>query len=100
MVTRININDTIYAELNDRGWDILTDYHVKLFSDIPSNYPKPKVDEYVENYKSRTKEHLVDGEFRKLTEFQLHDFMNIFGSQSYVGSDTFVINNNIYLTIN
>lgn len=98
MDASINLNDTIQVCLNKKGWAYLERYYIDLFSSLDGRYKK-HVEKYMDIHRSKTKQVWVDDNYKDLTEFQLSEFMNIFGSHLYCGSEAFIENNRIYLSI-
>ncbi len=99
-MNKINLNDDVWAELNENGWKHLESYYEKLFW---NSYGFAKsafsVSDYVDMHKKATAPHVVDGVERMLTRFHLHDFMLKFGDKCYVGTDNFVVENNVYFDL-
>ena len=93
----VNLNDYVWAELTEYGWQSLASYYEKLFSGC---YPFAKetysVEDYVEMYKKETAPHTIDGVERMLTRFQLHDFMCKLGDKITFGSKNVIVGNNLF----
>lgn len=96
MEARLNLNDTIWVELNENGWKLLEEYYKDLFC----VYTKEQIEKSVNLHKSKTNSIYIDGQVREITEFMLHEFINIFGKNIYVGAEPCIVSNKIYLTIN
>ena len=94
MKTTLNINDTIWIEINDFWWKVVEQHYRDFFNNDKD------VSDYIKWLKHRTKEYDIDGEKRNLTELQIHEFMNLFGENAYCGGDQFIVNNKIYLSVN
>jgi hypothetical protein len=96
-MTTININEYVWAELTEYGWQSLASYYEKLFSGC---YPFAKgscsVEDCVDLYKKETISHTIDGVERMLTRFQLHDFMCTFGDKITFGSKNVIVDNNLF----
>lgn len=96
-MTAININEYVWVELTEYGWQSLAFYYKKLFSGC---YPFAKeyysVEDYVEMYKKETAPHTIDGVERTLTRFQLHDFMLKFGNELFLGNKNVIVDNNLF----
>lgn len=96
-MTTINLNNNVWVELTEYGWQSLASYYENLFV---GSYVFAKnaysISEYVDMYKKETAMHTIDGVEKMLTRFQLHDFMKIFGSKMYVGNKNVVAYNNLY----
>ena len=93
----LNLNDCVWVELNDYGWKQIEKYYSKLFECVPDK--DKHIKDSVQILKSNTSELFIDGEKRKLTLFQIHSLMNIFGEIAFVGGENFIIDNKIYLTL-
>lgn len=90
-----NINDNVWVELNDYGWQCIRDYFVNLFSLVPET----DIDQHVALYKNRTKTYVENGEKINLTKFQMHELMHMLGSKCYVGANNVIKNNRIRLSV-
>lgn len=87
----VNLNDYIFVEVTDYGWQRAEEYHSKLCNDAEHGR------RYVEMMKSRTKDYMtLDGK-RRLTAMQLHEFMNTFGHLAYPGGENFIKSNQVFL---
>lgn len=98
---KINLNDYVWAELTDYGWESIREYFTKLFCNVPT-YSQNIIDKSVESYKKETKQYWVNkvgGEKIALTKFQLHDMMHLLGPNTYMGNTNCINNNTIYFTI-
>lgn len=84
MLKSYNLNDYVYVEINDVGWDVL-EKHWKTYAS-PSDVAKD-----IAYYKeSKTKTYIVDGNEVRLTQFQLHELIRDFGAIScFAGSTPF-----------
>lgn len=91
----ININDNVWVEVTDYGWQCLRNHYIDLFKPVGC----VNIDEYVELHKKKTKAYMENGERINLTRFQLHELMNIFGSKCYVGANQTIKNNKIYFSL-
>ena len=96
----INLNDYVWVELTEYGWQSLIDYYEKLFA---GSYVFAKnsysISEYLDMYKKETALHTIDGVERMLTRFQLHEFMLTLGCKMYPGAKNVVENNNLYFDL-
>ena len=98
--TCVNVNEYVWVEITDYGWDVLEKFYYNLFNLPGIQHPVQKIiDEQIAIHKKHTKEHIVNGEKINLTEMQLHEFMNIFGSKMYCGAVPVITNNNIYFNV-
>lgn len=98
---KINLNDYVWVELTDYGWEVIREYYTNLFSNVPQ-YSQDVVEKFVNGYKKVTKQYWVDcigGEKIALTKFQLHDMMHLLGPKTYMGNTNCINNNTIYFTI-
>ncbi|MBP5723366.1 MAG: hypothetical protein J6X18_07315 [Bacteroidales bacterium] len=96
---KINLNESVYVELNGHGWELIRKYYEDLLSVFSYTFYND-VEDSVNMHKRHTKPMIVKGEERMMTEFQLHEFMNIFGRYAYVGAKKFVVGNNLYFVDN
>ena len=94
---KMNLNDTVLVELNERGWDYIFEHYKKLFDGVCIESVDKMAMEYVVMHKNHTQEYIVDGEPRQLNYFQLHELMNIFGDKCYCGAENFIVGNTVYL---
>ena len=97
---KINLNDYVWAELTDYGWEVIKKYYTNLFSNVPSY--SQVVENSVNLYKKATKKYWVDrvgGEKISLTRFQLHEIMHLLGDNLYCGNTNCINKNTIYFTI-
>lgn len=95
----INLNDYVWVELTDYGWETIRNYFEELFKMFPNGYT---VDYYVNGYKKVTKEYWVDrvgGEKLTLTKFQIHDLMHLLGPKTYMGNTNCINKNTLYFTV-
>lgn len=99
MEARLNLNDTIWVELNENGWKLLEEHYKELFSVPVGADTKEQIEKSVNLHKSRTNSIYIDGQVREITEFILHEFINIFGKDIHIGADPCIVGNKIYLTI-
>lgn len=98
----INLNDYIWVELNNVGWDIIRKFYDRLYDNYHINNKEELINNSVNRHKDNTKTYIKDittKETVTLTEYQLHEFMNIFGEHLYNGCTTPIVNNTLYLTI-
>ncbi len=97
---KVNLNDYVWVELTEYGWQCLMSYYEKLFGVTygfrQAGFP---VSDYVEMHKKETAPHAIDGVERMLTRFQLHDFMNKLGSKMYNGNKNVIEENNLYFCL-
>lgn len=98
MTKYLSLNDCVWAELTELGWKRIRQYYDRVFSISPKHDSK-MIQDAVQIHMDNTNELFVDGEVRKLTLFQLHQLMNIFGDVVTPGGDDFIVNNKIYLTL-
>ena len=92
---KINLNDIVYVELNEHGWELIRKYYEDLYPIFMREFHN-EVENSVAMHKRHIKSMVVEGEERQMTEFQLHEFMNIFGKSAYCGAENFVVNNNVF----
>ena len=96
-MTTINLNNIVWVELTEYGWQSLVSYYENLFA---GSYVFAKnaysISEYVDMYKKETAMHTIDGVEKMLTRFQLHDFMCKFGNEIFLGSKNIIVDNNLY----
>ena len=98
---KVNLNDYVWAELTDYGWETIRNYFEELFSCVPGNNPH-LVNRSLDIYKRETKQYWVDkvgGEKISLTKFQIHDLMHLLGPKTYMGNNNCINNNTLYFTI-
>jgi len=98
---KINLNDYVWVELTDYGWEVIREYYVNLFGNVPT-YSQEVAEKSVNMYKKATKQYWVDrvgGEKIALTKFQLHVMMNLLGPKTYCGNKSCINNNTVYFTI-
>ena len=96
----VNLNDYVWAELTEYGWQCLTSYYERLFAGTYAfRQTGFSVSDYVEFHKKETAPHTIDGVERMLTRFQLHDFMLKLGNAMYVGNKNVVENNSLYFNL-
>jgi hypothetical protein len=99
-MTAININEYVWVELTDYGWQCLTSYYERLFAGTYAfRQAGFSVSDYVDMHKKETAPHTIDGIERMLTRFQLHDFMNTLGSKMYNGNKNVIEGNNLYFCL-
>ena len=55
----INLNDYVWVELTDYGWECIRDYFTNLYSNVPT-YIQEVVEKSVNMYKRETKQYWVD----------------------------------------
>ena len=97
----INLNDIIYVELLEDGWNIISKYYEELFDYYDEAIAEKFISDGIEMYKRRTNKYLVDGGWKELTSFQFYDFMFIFGSSFVPGRlNDSIGGNHLYLSIN
>ena len=88
---KINLNSFIYVKLTDYGRQVYIDYHENIIS-------QATVDSYKKRYVEIAKRVLEENtNSNGYSEFQLHEFMNIFGSHMYTGSENVVENVSFYI---
>jgi len=77
---KINTNDKFQVVLTERGFEVFTKYIDKLLEE--SKLPNKDTFKflYFENHEIKNTDN------RRTYEFQLHELMNIFGSEMYVGN--------------
>lgn len=92
---KINLNDYVYVELNEHGWELIEKFYRDLFPVFVKDYTE-MVENAIAMHKKHTQSMNVEGEERPMTEFQLHEFMNIFGKSAYCGGEQFIVNNNVF----
>ena len=96
-MTTININEYVWVELTEYGWQSLASYFEKLFSGCyPFRKESYSVEDYVGMYKKKTTPHTIDGVERMLTRFQLHDFMLTLGCKMFPGNKNIIVDNNLF----
>lgn len=100
MTTIINLNEYVWVELTEYGWQSLISYFENLFA---GSYAFAKnvysISEYVDMYKKETVPHTIDGVEKMLTRFQLHDFMKTLGSKMFPGNKNVIEGNNLYFCL-
>ena len=100
MLSIVNLNEYVWVEITDYGWDVLEKFYKKVFT-------LPGVDNDVERHcresmaihKNHTNVQDIEGKKVELTMMQLHEFMSIFGSKMYCGAIPVITNNNIYFNV-
>ena len=80
-VTRLNINDTVFFELNDVSLKLLA----------------PTTEEQVRLIRDNVSEHQVDGQTRHLARMQLHDFIRKFSKAIGPGNPAPIAGNDLYV---
>lgn len=80
-VTRLNLNDTVFFELNDVSLKLLA----------------PTTEEQVRLIRDNVSEHQVDGQTRHLAKMQLHDFIRTFSKAIGPGNPAPVAGNDLYV---
>lgn len=99
-MTTININEYVWVELTEYGWQSLVDYYEKLFAGTYAFRSGGfSVSDYVEMYKKETAPYTIDGVERMLTRFQLHDFMCKLGGKMFPGNKNVIEGNNLYFCL-
>lgn len=88
----VNVNDTVWICVTEDGWKAIRKYYEDLFSCVCCT----DIDMAMRTHKSRTSEKVVDGEKKMMTEFQLHEVMNLLGPKMYCGAEQVIENNRIY----
>ncbi|MBP5722044.1 MAG: hypothetical protein J6X18_00470 [Bacteroidales bacterium] len=91
---KINLNDVVLVELNERGWKQIENYYRVLYGVFGTDYQNI-VESGINLWKRHTKPMVIDGEVRMMTQFQMYDFMNIFGDSAYCGAENFIVGNNV-----
>jgi hypothetical protein len=78
MNTEFNINDYIWIEINEYGYQHLADKHKSFYSDhgLLDQFPEMNTPEY---YKSQANE-------QGYTKMQMHSFLSDFGDKSGIGN--------------
>ena len=99
MEASINLNDYVWVCLNEKGWKHLEKYYRDLFSPIQTDTSERTIKISINQHRKNTKQYFINGEHKDLTQFQLAEFMNIFGSKMYCGAECHIENNRIYLTV-
>ena len=92
MQANINLNDCVYVELTDYGWECVREHYRHVLG------ADADVEPYVRILKKRTEKRFTSKGRRKLTSFQLHDFMLCFGQYAYCGGKNFIRDNEVYLS--
>lgn len=95
----VNLNDYVWVELTEYGWQCLTSYYEKLFAGTYAFRAGFSVSDYVEMHKKETAPHTINGVEKMLTQFQLHDFMCTLGSKMYSGNKNVIEENNLYFCL-
>lgn len=80
-VTRLNLNDTVFFELNDVSLKLLA----------------PTTEEQVRLIRVNVSEHTVDGQTRHLAKMQLHDFIRKFSKAIGPGNPAPIAGNDLYV---
>ena len=93
----VNVNDTVWVCITEYGWKSIRDYYQDLFSCV--YYRGMDIDTMVNMHKLKTSEKVVDGEKKIMTEFQLHEVMNLLGPKMYCGAEQVIENNRIYFDL-
>lgn len=83
-VTRLNLNDTVFFELNDVSLKLLA----------------PTTEEQVRLIRDNVSEHTVDGQTRHLAKMQLHDFIRKFSKAIGPGQPAPIAGNDLYVIEN
>ncbi|MBQ3944144.1 MAG: hypothetical protein II670_00845 [Alphaproteobacteria bacterium] len=98
---KVNLNDDVWVELTDYGWETIESYFDNLFSYVPGNNSR-LIEDSMNLYKRETKQYWVDkvgGEKIFLTKFQIHDLMNLLGPKTCTGNTSCIKDNTLYFTI-
>ena len=96
-MSKINLNEFVWVELTEYGWQCLTSYYERLFvGTYAFRQAGFSVSDYVEMHKKETATHTIDGVERMLTRFQLHDFMCKLGGEMIPGNKNVIVNNNLF----
>lgn len=80
----ISLNDYVFVEVTDYGWERAEEYHSKLCNDAEHGR------RYVEMMKSHTKDYMTLEGRRRLTAMQFREFLNTFGHLAYLGGENFI----------
>lgn len=94
MLASINVNLNVYIEPNEITWDIIKKYY--------SWKDRLELEKFIEEFKrSMVKSVNVRGKTLKLIEFQIWDFMSIFGKYMYLGNTDgpYFTNNQVYFDL-
>jgi hypothetical protein len=91
MEIRLNLNETITCKLTDQGLKIYIDYLNSIIQEQWQNASlKHDIELSIKKVKAKHKDKIEH-------EFQLHEFMRIFGSHMIVGSPQYIQDNNIII---
>jgi hypothetical protein len=99
---KMNVNDNVWVELTEDGWNAIRNYYTDLFNTIPGDMLKGVyLDNCIGIHKDRTKKYkdCHSKDIVSLTQFQMHELMHIFGDVTYIGQPNMFVDNTIYLTI-
>lgn len=99
---KMNLNDSVWVELTQYGWDCIETHYRNLFEKVNQVWDVEKhVSDSVAFYRNRTEKYLINGieEPVTLTEFQLHELMNILGQYTWCGNNLVINNNAVYLSV-
>ena len=77
----INLNYSVYVEVTERGWQSMRDYYNSIFQG------RMDVEPYIEMKKNDTEEYVIGGEKKMLTQFQIHELMQVFGDSDNFCND-------------
>lgn len=89
MLKSINVNYSIFIEPNEETWKILKKHYACIFHE--------EADRYLNSFKSsKTKRIKVDGKVKELLEFQIWDFMSMFGDYMRMGNPPSFVDNRTY----
>lgn len=86
MQVKVNINDFIKVKLTDHGKDIYEHHNDDLIKKVEGDYIKEALKPIPLNYDDKG-----------YTDFQLWNFMNIFGKHMFNGAEPVIENNNIII---
>lgn len=94
MLASINVNLPVYIEPNEKTWDIIENYY--------SWKERSELEKFMEEFKrNMVKSVNVRGKTLQLIEFQIWDFMRIFGKYMYIGNTDgpYFHNNQVYFDL-
>lgn len=94
----LNMNDTIFVELLPGGWDYIKQ-NLEELSDGLGEFADKLITDGINLYKRRTSKYFIGDGPKELTQFQLHEFMQLFGPKIKFGKPNELFHNDIYLTV-
>lgn len=92
MQANINLNDFVYVELTDYGWECVREHYRRVLG------ADADIEPYIKILKKRAEKRFTAKGRRKVTPLQLHEFMRYFGQYAYCGGKDFIRDNEVYLS--